>query len=292
MPNKSPLISVVIPSYNQKIWLEEAILSVINQNYEAVEIILMDGGSTDGSLDIIEKYKSHFSYWVSEKDNGQTDALIKGFEKSNGDLMCWVNSDDILLPNTFNTAAKYYLKDKEIAILFGDMLLIDKDGLIIKCFKSLKYFHGFFAKKGHWLFNGTGGFFSRKHYIAVGGLHVELYYVMDSDLYMRILQSGGRCKHIGMYSGGFRKHEDAKTVAGADNLLNSPKESKNEHYEAAKKYWTESSVIGYKQKRWRIIYYILQILTGNFTMYFSTLRWKGKNYKHFIKHLNSKKIKN
>ena len=94
---KIPKISIVMPSYNQAEYIEESILSVLNQNYPNLELIVLDGGSTDGSEEIIKKYESKLSYWHSRKNKGQTDALIQGFKRATGDLLGWLNSDDILV---------------------------------------------------------------------------------------------------------------------------------------------------------------------------------------------------
>src|SRR4051812_5835962 len=99
--NKLPKISVVTPSYNQGIYLEETINSVLDQKYPHIEYIIIDGGSTDNSVEIIKKYSKHLHFWVSEKDKGQTDAIIRGFNRSTGEVMSWMNSDDYFSPDVF-----------------------------------------------------------------------------------------------------------------------------------------------------------------------------------------------
>jgi glycosyltransferase involved in cell wall biosynthesis len=94
-------ISIVMPSYNQVKFIENSILSILNQEYHSIELIIVDGGSTDGTTDIIKKYEKHIAYWVSEKDEGQSDALNKGFEKCTGEIYGWLNADDVYLPYTF-----------------------------------------------------------------------------------------------------------------------------------------------------------------------------------------------
>lgn len=106
MSNAFPKISVITPSYNQGEYLEQTILSVINQNYPNLEYIIIDGGSTDNSLEIIKKYENKFVYWVSEPDAGMYHALQKGFEKSSGEIMCWLNSDDMLHPKSLFSMAE------------------------------------------------------------------------------------------------------------------------------------------------------------------------------------------
>lgn len=129
--SKFPKISIVMPCYNQVKYLERSILSVVNQNYPNIELIIIDGGSNDGSVKIIKKYKKFIKYWSSKKDNGQSHALNKGFLKATGDIYGFLNSDDLYLPNIFNLVAIFFLKYETKKVIFGDWLSINKQDKII-----------------------------------------------------------------------------------------------------------------------------------------------------------------
>jgi len=261
-----------MPCFNQAQYIEESIQSILSQNYPKLEFIIFDGGSTDGSAQIIEKYSNYLAYWHSRPDKGQTDALIQGFSRATGDLMGWINSDDILLPNTLKYISLAYVKNLSVELFFGNFLLIDKDSKITRCQKVPSNGIKWFAERGHWIFNGTGTFFSRRAYDSVGGLHADLSYVMDADLYIRMILNGIQYQHIGHYISGFRRHSSAKTVFGS-------KLSKDEHYYAATKYWLPDASKGRKQKRWRYLYWAFQLVNGNFKMFFDTITAKGRNWK-------------
>jgi glycosyltransferase involved in cell wall biosynthesis len=119
--NKELLVSIITPSFNQASYLEETILSVINQEYKNIEYIIIDGGSEDGSVDIIKKYEKHISYWISEKDKGQADAINKGFAKCTGDFVCWINSDDILYSCFAERMVSTFKKNPSVEFIYGDV---------------------------------------------------------------------------------------------------------------------------------------------------------------------------
>jgi len=117
--NNYPKISIVTPSYNQGKYIEETILSVLNQDYPNLEYIIIDGGSNDNSVEIIKKYENKLKYWISEKDSGQTNAINKGFEHATGEIFAYLNSDDVYLPNTLHLVAKLFTNFKEVRWITG-----------------------------------------------------------------------------------------------------------------------------------------------------------------------------
>ena len=135
MANLFPKISIITPSFNQADYLEQTILSILEQQYPNLEYIVIDGGSTDGSLDIIRKYENQIAYWVSEKDNGLYHALQKGFEKSTGEIMAWLNSDDLYQKNSLFAVAKVFSQHKNINWVMGKNSWYDESGLGVE----LKY---------------------------------------------------------------------------------------------------------------------------------------------------------
>jgi glycosyltransferase involved in cell wall biosynthesis len=119
--NHSICVSIITPSYNQGKFLEQTILSVINQTYSNFEYLIIDGGSTDNSVEIIKKYEKQIAYWISEPDNGQADAINKGFQRAKGDLICWINSDDILYPNYVADRVRQFRESPDVAMIYGDI---------------------------------------------------------------------------------------------------------------------------------------------------------------------------
>lgn len=116
-----PKLSIITPSYNQGEYLEETILSVLNQTYGNIEYIVIDGGSTDNSVDIIRKYEERITFWCSEKDKGQADAINKGLKRATGDMVCWINSDDVLYPNFVEKFVNYFVAHPDVDFLYGDV---------------------------------------------------------------------------------------------------------------------------------------------------------------------------
>jgi len=122
--NSIPLVSIITPSYNQADFLEYTIQSVLKQDYLNLEYGIVDGGSADGSLEILKKYDPHLSWWISEPDQGQAQAINKGMARTKGNIIAWINSDDIYLPNAIKQAVKA-IEEHEVDLVFGDAVTID-----------------------------------------------------------------------------------------------------------------------------------------------------------------------
>jgi len=203
-----PKISVVTPSYNQGQFLERTILSVLNQNYPNLEYIIIDGGSTDRSVKIIKKYEKCISYWISEKDKGQADAIKKGFQKSTGEILCWLNSDDIYLPGILSAVAEAFGNDSTVDLVYGNGYYVDSDDQILGEVRFTSFHFPTLLHSASMMQAAT--FWKRSVYYKVGGINEIYEFSMDYDLLLRITQSG-KPKHLRQYLSCFRVHDNQKT---------------------------------------------------------------------------------
>ncbi len=209
-----PLVSIVTPSFNQARFLEDTIQSVFSQNYPRLEYIIVDGGSTDGSVDIIKKYESKLSWWVSEKDKGQTDALNKGFAHAKGDILAWLNSDDTYEPNAIWSVVKLMQPNPEIGLLYGDANFIDETGRIIGKFNAAQTdLHR--LREGYVHIPQQAAFFRGNLWREVGPLDPSFYFAMDYDLWIR-LAARSQVKYVPQTWANFRLHTAGKTTAADD----------------------------------------------------------------------------
>lgn len=204
-----PRITVVTPSFNQAPFLERTILSVLNQDYPNLEYIIIDGGSTDGSVELIKKYEKSLSYWVSEKDDGQSQAINNGLKRASGEWIAWQNSDDIFYPGTFHALANAVRKKTQLSLIIGNMNLIDEYDQIIN---DLKYvtptYHSLLAE-GMVLTN-QAAFWRRDVHEKIGYFNEGLHYGFDYEWFLRVLQVG-RAFHVNQTWGGLRMHSQTKT---------------------------------------------------------------------------------
>lgn len=202
-------ISIIIPSFNQGEFLEETILSVLQQNYSCWELLVMDGGSTDNSLDIIKKYSSHISYWQSLRDCGQSDAINQGIRRATGDIVTWLNSDDVLLPGVLEQVAEYAERYPGIQWFLGNVLWMDKHGKIIRVGK-VEMESRFWNTRHIFSNGGPSAFMRRSRLIQIGALREDFHYMMDTELWHRFITHGDLFVRIPIYCWGLRLHENAK----------------------------------------------------------------------------------
>jgi glycosyltransferase involved in cell wall biosynthesis len=183
--SNNPLVSIVTPSFNQGLFLEEAIQSVLNQDYPNLEYIVIDGGSKDGSVDIIKQYDGRISFWVSEEDMGQTDAINKGFERANGDILAWLNSDDTYRPGAIQEAVDYLNDHPEVGMVYGHAFYIDEEGENVAQYPTSRTNYRK-LRRGNSTIPQQAAFFRSSVWKMVGPLDPSFYYAMDYDLWIRI----------------------------------------------------------------------------------------------------------
>lgn len=216
--SRSPLVSIITPSFNQAKYLEKTILSVLNQDYQNIEYIIIDGGSTDESVEILKKYEDKIAYCISEPDKGQTDAIIKGFNKANGSFLTWLCSDDLLEPSMVKISVHFLQKYPEFGLTFGDRVRIDSKGNIYSL-QRYSQFRKWYLKWGLTLPQETV-LFRREIYENSGELNRSLEMAMDYDLWCRMSKITNFL-HIPAFLGKFRAHESSKSTIFTHQIKNS-----------------------------------------------------------------------
>lgn len=209
-----PKITVVTPSYNQAPFLEETIQSVLSQGYPDLEYIVMDGGSTDGSVEIIRKYEKRLAHWHSRPDEGQSDALRKGFMRSSGDILSWLNSDDTFAPGILVAVGEYFAFHPDIDVVYGNVDLVDPAGermytaYPLLDLRILVYENRFIPQQAM--------FWRRELYERVGGVNPKLHFAMDYELTMKFLLARARVAKIPRVLASYRLHSTAKSTTIRD----------------------------------------------------------------------------
>jgi len=202
-------ISVITPSYNQAEFLERTICSVLDQNYPNLEYIVIDGGSTDGSVDIIKKYEHKLTYWVSEPDGGQVDAINKGLLKATGDWVAWQNSDDIYYPEAFHDFDSAARTADGVDLIVANINLIDANDHVFRNVNYVKPTYGSVLAEGMVLTN-QAAFWRRSVHKSIGLLDNSLTCSFDYEWFLRLLHEH-RAIHINRIWGGYRLHDETKT---------------------------------------------------------------------------------
>ena len=214
-----PTIAVVTPSFGQGRFIERTILSVLGQNYPRLEYFVQDGGSSDETVGILQRHHASLSGWASERDSGQSQAINRGFARTRGEIMAWLNSDDLLLPGTLRVVGDFFRRHPDVDVVYGDRLLIDEEDREI----------------GRWVMPGHDGamlswgdyipqetMFWRRSVWDRAGARVDesLRFAMDWDLLLRFREAGARFAHLPRFLGAFRVHGSQKTSAEIDDVGN------------------------------------------------------------------------
>jgi len=204
-------VSIVTCSYQQGRFLDATMRSVLEQTPAGVQYIVIDGGSTDNSVEVIERHAPALHYWVSEPDRGQTDALIKGFSHATGDIQGWLCSDDLLLPGALATVTRFFDENPQIQAAYGDSLWIDEHGQYLRPKKEMT-FSRFALLFDHNYISQPSMFWRRELYQKVGGLDPRFNLAMDADLWERFSRHT-RIAHIPAYLSCMRWYPEQKTRA-------------------------------------------------------------------------------
>ena len=247
-------VSIVTPSFNQAEFLERTIQSVLSQTYDEIEYLIIDGGSTDGSVEIIKQYADRLAYWVSEKDMGQTDAINKGFARATGDVFAWINSDDTLEPHAVARAVEVLKHNPAVGMVHGHGFFIDAQDNKIGEFPSAQTdYHK--LRRGYVHICQQAAFWRAELWRKVGPLDTSIYFAMDYDLWLRLAKEAPLL-FVNEHWANFRLHGNAKTVAEDDRC------------------WPDMLKIHLRDggSRFSILYfkYLLRKLAGPY------IRWKRK----------------
>jgi glycosyltransferase involved in cell wall biosynthesis len=215
MVDDKPLVSITTPSCNQAAFLEQAIQSVLAQSYPYIEYSVMDGDSTDGSVDVIQRYADRLAYWESQPDRGQAHAINKGLLRARGEIIGWLNADDVLLPSTVSDVVRAFERHPEVDVVYGRLERIDARGSVIPTPNlpkdRIEFSRAYVVDEC--LVNQPGSFWRRRIMEKVGMLDERLVYALDYEWWIRMALSGARFLRLPQIVAKFRLSEDSKTVS-------------------------------------------------------------------------------
>lgn len=275
----APKISIVTPSYNQGQFIEETILSIINQSYSNFEYIIIDGGSTDNSVEIIKKYEKHIAYWVSEKDSGQSEAVNKGFKRATGEIIGWINSDDILMPDALNKVAAYFDKNKDWNILKGYTVVIDINSNILFNLFMLKQ-KKWYAKHGIYFIAQPSLFWKRTVLDSIGLLREDFHSAMDQELIIRMFENNFEIGHVKKILAGFRLHAASKTYLRENEKMGSKEKAQKAEDNSVIEKLHGKEYVQNPPLFFKSLYRLEKLIKGIYLKsWLFSLKWKGRNVK-------------
>ena len=213
-----PKVSIVTPSYNQSEFLEETIMSVLEQNYPNLEYFIFDGGSNDGSADIIKKYQKHLTYWASEKDRGQSDAINKGFARATGKYINWLNSDDVFLEGALFKLVEFLEANSSIDLVYGNVVFINSRSQRLYSTYEVPYSQRITLYSLNYL-PQPAALYRTSLTQCLGPLDENLHYCMDHELWLRMHSANGKIAHINDFVAGYRLHSRSKGIGYAKSKL-------------------------------------------------------------------------
>ena len=214
-----PRISVIVPSFNQGSFIEKTLRSILDQEYPNLELIVIDGGSSDNTTQVLKEYGRQIAHWVSEKDRGQSHAFNKGLALATGEIIGWLNSDDVYLNRCLFHAAEYFAAQADIDVVFSDYIYIDEAGRYLKRRKEPPFDYSIYLWTGACYHANIAGFFRRRVFDRVGNLDETLHYSMDYEFYLRAGNAGVRFGHVRAYWGAYRFHSASKSMSAHDRMI-------------------------------------------------------------------------
>jgi glycosyltransferase involved in cell wall biosynthesis len=246
-----PIVSIVTPSFNQGRFVEQTIQSVLAQDYPHIEYMVIDGGSTDRSAEIIRRYETRLAYWVSEPDRGQTYAIRKGFARATGSILAWLNSDDLLTPSAVRIAVEYLRAQAGVGLVYGYLLHIDWRGNVVGVNRMPAFYPAMFAR--NITLPQETAFFRREAFERAGGINQTLHFSMDFDLWCR-LQQVAAVRHIPAFLGYFREHAAAKSVMFQDPASREGQKHLDEHRRVFAQHFARRLPTGLRARWYRLLH--------------------------------------
>ena len=207
----SPKVSIITPSYNQGRYIKRTIESVLSQSYENIEYIIMDGGSSDNTVDILEQYNDKL-IWISEKDNGQTHAINKGINASSGEIIAYLNSDDVYLPGTIEKIVQEFNNRPDVDFLYGDFWGIDKDDNTLSKVKTIPFDNNILIYDANFICQ-PASFYRKRLFDAIGLFDDSLHFLMDYEFFLRAAKRRCVIQLYPDYLAAIRFHDDCKTLS-------------------------------------------------------------------------------